>query len=362
MARMPWLRLYTEILDDPKLSSWTGDQFRMLIYFFCLARESDKPGLVLLTPADIAWRTRRPVEEVEEVIRLGCSGPRPILAMRPEGIEVMNWFDRQYDYPSSRPEATRTRKVRERAEKKAKKENFLKDVRQKLGVSRDNLGNTSDSVKNHTVTNKSRPRHELVTPSHEEYTDTDIDKETDRDKSNVIFSVIDIQKSGADPEKGGVGGKEKTPRRAADFNSESEKQKTTPDPEPDFSQYPDELVQEAKRRAAVRGKPRANYVEAILRRWNESGFTTLAAVMEADPPPRAGSAPLASLAGTGQARADPTAEQKRLEEGVRCALTYMRLTIGESPGREQVEEWLTQNDYGPDVTAAVKEKLFGGDG
>lgn len=114
MARIPWLRLYTEIIDDPKLSSFTGDQFRVLIYLMCLARESDEPGLIRLTPAEISWRVRRPVEEIENTIMLCQKGDRPIIERVDKGILLVRFIDRQYEKPSDRPQATRERKQKQR--------------------------------------------------------------------------------------------------------------------------------------------------------------------------------------------------------------------------------------------------------
>jgi DnaD/phage-associated family protein len=114
----PWFRLYTEIMDDPKLAGWTGDQFRVLIYLFCLARQSDEPGLIKMTPAEIAWRTRQPVELIEEVLRLGTAGERPILAREEGGIRVVKFTTRQYDNPSDHPAAVAERVRRHRRNKK----------------------------------------------------------------------------------------------------------------------------------------------------------------------------------------------------------------------------------------------------
>jgi len=79
MAKMPWLKLYTEIMDDPKLATWSGDQFRVFIMLLCLAREAEEPGFIPMTPAEISWRIRRPIEEVESTLELCQQGARPII-------------------------------------------------------------------------------------------------------------------------------------------------------------------------------------------------------------------------------------------------------------------------------------------
>ena len=114
MAKMPWLKLYTEILDDPKLAGWTGDQFRVFVYLLCLAREAEEPGFIPMTPAEISWRIRRLIEEVESTIAICQQGDRPIITAVEGGYQVDKFLDRQYDKPSDKPEATRARKQKQR--------------------------------------------------------------------------------------------------------------------------------------------------------------------------------------------------------------------------------------------------------
>lgn len=114
MAKLPWLKLYTEILDDPKLAGFTGDQFRVFVYLLCLARESEEPGFIPMTQSEIAWRIRRPLEEVESTLALCQYGDRPIITAVDGGYQVEKFIDRQYDKPSDKPEATRARKQKQR--------------------------------------------------------------------------------------------------------------------------------------------------------------------------------------------------------------------------------------------------------
>jgi len=114
MAKLPWFKLYTEIIDDPKLSKFTGDQFRILVFLMCLARESDEPGLIQMDTTEIAWRVRRPIEEVESTIELCQQGPKPIIEAVENGLVVVKFLDRQYDKPSDQPQATRERKQKQR--------------------------------------------------------------------------------------------------------------------------------------------------------------------------------------------------------------------------------------------------------
>ncbi len=119
MAKLPWFKLYIEIMDDPKLSGFTGDQFRVLIYLMCLARESDEPGLIKMTLTEIAWRVRRPIEEVESTIKLCQQGSKPIIQLVDDGMVLVKFLDRQYDKPSDAPQATRERKQKQRDKDKS---------------------------------------------------------------------------------------------------------------------------------------------------------------------------------------------------------------------------------------------------
>jgi hypothetical protein len=142
MAKLPWFKLYIEIMDDPKLSYFTGDQFRILIYLMCLARESDEPGLIKLTPTEIAWRVRRPIEEVEDTIKICQQGAKPIIKLVDDGMILVKFLERQYEKPSDTPQATRERKQKQRDKEKC---------------------------------------HADVTPSHAIDTDTDTDQDTDKE-------------------------------------------------------------------------------------------------------------------------------------------------------------------------------------
>ena len=122
MAKLLWLKLYTEILDDPKLAGWTGDQFRVFVYLLCLAREAEEPGFIPMTPAEISWRIRRPLEEVESTLELCQQGDRPILEVTDGGVLILKFLDRQYDNPSDTPGETRKRKQRQRDKKKVSRE------------------------------------------------------------------------------------------------------------------------------------------------------------------------------------------------------------------------------------------------
>jgi hypothetical protein len=54
-----WFRLYSEIVDDPKMNKLTDKQFRFFISLLCLASESDSgDGVIRMSPKEILWRLR----------------------------------------------------------------------------------------------------------------------------------------------------------------------------------------------------------------------------------------------------------------------------------------------------------------
>ena len=152
MAKMRWLKLHIDILDDPKLASFTGDQFRVFILLLCLARDSEEPGIIKLSPVEISWRIRRPVEEIESTLELCQQGDRPIIEAFEGGFCFVKFLDRQYENPSDLPDATRQRKQRQR-----------------------------DKIKGHDdVTTMSRQGHEIDT-------DPETDPETEEINKNTPF-------------------------------------------------------------------------------------------------------------------------------------------------------------------------------
>lgn len=134
--KMHWLKLHTEIIDDPKLADFTGDEFRMFVYLLAIARESSTPGTIQMGAQGIAWRTRQPLDLVEAtlrkcaergVVRLDVTrdvtpyentsdrtSKRPLFRSV-ETVTLLNFLRRQEIKPSDLPEETRERKRKSRA-------------------------------------------------------------------------------------------------------------------------------------------------------------------------------------------------------------------------------------------------------
>ena len=67
MASMPWIKLYTEMLDDPKLGRLDAATKWHFVSLCLLAGECDSNGYLVngkaaLTVGDIAWRMRESPE------------------------------------------------------------------------------------------------------------------------------------------------------------------------------------------------------------------------------------------------------------------------------------------------------------
>lgn len=93
MTTKYWIKLYHEILDDPKMGRLSEVLFARCIKLFLLAGEYDRNG-ILPGLDDIAWRLRISTEELEsDLIELQKIG---ILIRTPEGEWIVRKFaDRQ---------------------------------------------------------------------------------------------------------------------------------------------------------------------------------------------------------------------------------------------------------------------------
>lgn len=132
---MPWLKLYTEIVDDPKLSGLSPQDFQVWIYLLCLAGESSVPGVIGMDLQGVAWRTRLQKEVIEKAVdrlvgigvlsRTVTNEDRDmsqkdsvtchILERGLVTLEIVNWGKRQSKKPTDDKAATRERKRRSRA-------------------------------------------------------------------------------------------------------------------------------------------------------------------------------------------------------------------------------------------------------
>jgi hypothetical protein len=64
MANYYWIKLFIEILDDPKMGRLTEHQWNCAIKLFLLAGDMNQNG-ILPSVTDMAWRMRCPIEDLE---------------------------------------------------------------------------------------------------------------------------------------------------------------------------------------------------------------------------------------------------------------------------------------------------------
>ena len=110
-VKMDWLRLYVEVLDDEKMAKLTDTQYRIFTYLMLMAREKDQNGTFAFSPQDIAWRLRRPTQQIinttEKLQELS------IVSIDNGMLQFINWNKRQY---KSDDVTARVKRYREKGE------------------------------------------------------------------------------------------------------------------------------------------------------------------------------------------------------------------------------------------------------
>jgi hypothetical protein len=92
MAAYTWIKLYIEILDDPKVGFMQDWLFRRFIQFLLVAREHNQNGL-LGPVSELAWRLRSSEDDVLKALR--AMSEIGIVAETPDGWLVVNFEKRQ---------------------------------------------------------------------------------------------------------------------------------------------------------------------------------------------------------------------------------------------------------------------------
>lgn len=96
-----WIKLYTEILKDPKMGRLTDRQFRTCINLFALAGEFDQEG-DLPSVADMSWTLRMDeaalLDDLHELAKVG------IVRCTDDTWLVCKWQERQAKAPSAAPD------------------------------------------------------------------------------------------------------------------------------------------------------------------------------------------------------------------------------------------------------------------
>ena len=89
----PWIRLYSEIIDDPKVQLLEPDHFRMWINFMCLA--SDNGGKVELSK-QVSWRLRVSDDGLNHCISV-LTAAGLLDEDDAGGVWIHNWKERQFE-------------------------------------------------------------------------------------------------------------------------------------------------------------------------------------------------------------------------------------------------------------------------
>lgn len=115
-ARMPWIKLYTEFLDDPKVSELKPAEQLLFVKLLLFAGECDQSGLIGdgeggYSMSKMAWRLRIPVSDLRHAVsRLLSLG---LVDERDGGLFVTAFSARQ-----GRPQAEQRQMWRERQQRK----------------------------------------------------------------------------------------------------------------------------------------------------------------------------------------------------------------------------------------------------
>ena len=89
----PWIRLYSEIIDDPKVQLLEPDHFRMWINFMCLA--SSNGGKVELSK-QVSWRLRVSDDGLNHCISV-LTAAGLLDEDDAGGVWIHNWSERQFE-------------------------------------------------------------------------------------------------------------------------------------------------------------------------------------------------------------------------------------------------------------------------
>ena len=223
MTTYTWIKLYIEILDDPKVGLMPDWAFRRFIQFLLYARERNQNGL-LGPVSELAWRLRSSSDDM--LLALRTMSEIGIVAETPDGWLVVNFAKRQAAVPS----AERVSQYRER--KKEAEEAVEEDV-----------------TKRYTKCN-----------------DVTIDDSSSTSTSNSLSDSLDI--------RGGVGGKTNNCATFYQRNFGALTSAIADDLNSLEADYGPEWLQAAMTEALRSEARNLKYVAAILKRWKRDGFNT----------------------------------------------------------------------------------------
>lgn len=105
-----WLRLYAEMVDDPKVGALSDSEFRTWIGLLCLACKAEAEGDTLHTIQQANWALRRDINaDLPHLLSLSLIVASPI-----QTLTITNWSKRQYVSDSSRERVQKHRALQKR--------------------------------------------------------------------------------------------------------------------------------------------------------------------------------------------------------------------------------------------------------
>jgi len=132
---MPWVKIYTEILDDPKIAKASDVAKWRFVQLILVAAECDAGGAFvvgddIMTIDDIAWRLRLDKDTLEADIQILLNAG--ILAMDGKVLEIPNFADRQGPTQKEKREIWKNRqqKRRERVTRESRESHALEKRRE----------------------------------------------------------------------------------------------------------------------------------------------------------------------------------------------------------------------------------------
>jgi len=148
MASTFYMKLYYEVIDDPKMGRMSDHDWRRCLEFFMLAGEFDHDGY-LPEIKDLAWRLRTTEEKIQKNLDFLCEKDKNIITKTKDGYLITNFIKRQKRISDAeRMDAYRERK----------------------------------RISDENATEVQRERYEVVTSRN---TDIDIDLNKDKDKDKI---------------------------------------------------------------------------------------------------------------------------------------------------------------------------------
>ena len=109
MSKMPWFRMYHEMVDDPKIGTLNDSEFRLWVELLCLACQACNGGTTNLTVSETEWKLRKPVSETLPKLLLVGIVTLHLNERGKETIFIPKWKDRQFQSDTSTPRVQRHR-------------------------------------------------------------------------------------------------------------------------------------------------------------------------------------------------------------------------------------------------------------